>query len=210
MRPYFPLRELQEEKRRGPVSQWSVFRLRLRASPNSPRARLAASSPSVCNIFLPISTRRSSNDVPLCSRLLAEDAVKLSKTIAELTNRCRQLEDALRTLQAKYSNESHPLLDSTLLTPEQLVSPVNDHSHQDDGPDELDAIQDSLGTLTISDGKAANFLGRTAGMHVRFLSLPFPPTFLILFHTDVTPGEFLSFAFLGNVSKTRTSQMIRG
>ncbi|GJJ10570.1 hypothetical protein Clacol_004797 [Clathrus columnatus] len=106
--------------------------------------------------------------LPPRPRLLAEDAVKLSKTIAELTNRCRQLEEALRTLQAKYSNECHPLLDSNLLTSshaEQLVTPTNDHSHHDEDQDELDAVQDSLGTLTIDGGKA-NFLGRTAGMHL--------------------------------------------
>lgn len=107
----------------------------------------------------------------LVSSLLAEDAVKLSKTIAELTNRCRQLEEALRTLQAKYSIETHPLLDPDLLTsprgPEHhLNPPLHEATQHDYDTDDVDSVQDSLGTLTIDSLGNSNFLGRTAGMHV--------------------------------------------
>lgn len=106
------------------------------------------------------------------SSLLAEDAVKLSKTIAELTNRCRQLEDALKTLQSKHSSESHPLLDPDLLTSSHgsehhVNPPQHEPTHLDDDPDDVDSVQDSLGTLTIDSLGNSNFLGRTAGMHVR-------------------------------------------
>ncbi|KIJ24919.1 hypothetical protein M422DRAFT_274194, partial [Sphaerobolus stellatus SS14] len=105
-------------------------------------------------------------------RLLAEDAVKLSKSIAELTNRCRQLEDALRILQAKHHNEPHPLLDNTVLALPRVdaLNPHNNNNNNngshDEEEDELDAVQDSLGTLRIDGMGNSNFLGRTAGMHM--------------------------------------------
>lgn len=112
----------------------------------------------------------------LISSLLAEDAVKLSKTIAELTNRCRQLEDALQTLQAKHSSESHPLLEPGLLTTphgseHHSLHSLHDMTHHDDDTDDVDSVQDSLGTLTIDSLGNSNFLGRTAGMHVSMPTL---------------------------------------
>jgi hypothetical protein len=115
--------------------------------------------------------------------------VKLSKTIAELTNRCRQLEDALRTLQAKHYNEPHPLLDNSLLTTPQtdhFASPIEGSNHEDQ--EEVDSVQDTLGTLTIDCFGNSNFLGRTAGMHVSVLftfttnNFYFSSLFLFLCH----------------------------
>ncbi|KAF8508017.1 fungal-specific transcription factor domain-containing protein [Hysterangium stoloniferum] len=129
-----------------------------------------------CDRVFPCESCRKRNVAALCPngslpprpRLLAEDAVKLSKTIAELTNRCRQLEDALRTLQAKYSNDNHPLLETKFLPSygsDALTSPVHESFNPDDDQDDIDSIQDSLGTLTIDSSGNSNFLGRTAGMH---------------------------------------------
>jgi len=127
-------------------------------------------------------------------RLLAEDAVKLSKTIAELTNRCRQLEDALRTLQSKHSNEPHPLLDSTLLTSQHadtLQPSGNNGNQNEDDSDDLDAVQDSLGTLTIDSLGNSNFLGRTAGMHVRWFLyfIHYSNFWSFTQHPDAPPGK---------------------
>ncbi|KAF8510391.1 fungal-specific transcription factor domain-containing protein [Gautieria morchelliformis] len=131
-----------------------------------------------CDRVFPCESCRKRNVAALCPngslpprpRLLAEDAVKLSKTIAELTNRCRHLEDALRTLQAKHSTESHPLLDPELLTSphasEHQATSLHDATRPDDDSDDLDSVQDSLGTLTIDSLGNSNFLGRTAGMHM--------------------------------------------
>ncbi|KAF8582521.1 hypothetical protein K439DRAFT_1635174 [Ramaria rubella] len=172
-----------------------------------------------CDRVFPCESCRKRNVAALCPngslpprpRLLAEDAVKLSKTIAELTNRCRQLEDALRTLQAKHSNESHPLLEPDLLTsPHEAEhnSSAHEVSLHDEEADDLNAVQDSLGTLTIDSLGNSNFLGRTAGMHM-LLQSDDPEM------TDLLPPEIRSIAsealptrvIFSNLSERKSSVM---
>ncbi|KAG9313263.1 hypothetical protein JVU11DRAFT_6728 [Chiua virens] len=87
----------------------------------------------------------------------------LHRRIAKMSERIRQLEDALSDLQSQHSTEPHPLLREDLLG-------VN---HKDDEPssppDESGAathppeILDAFGTLSITDHGISRFFGPTGG-----------------------------------------------
>jgi hypothetical protein len=79
--------------------------------------------------------------------------------IRELTQRVRQLEDALSILQATVSKEPHPLLSS-----KHQVQPLQSK----ETADEAEEIQNNLGSLTIQD-KRETFFGPTAGDETLFL-----------------------------------------
>lgn len=84
-----------------------------------------------------------------------------------MSERIRQLEDALAELQSQHSTETHPLLREDLLG-------VN---HKDDEPsisaDESgptghpSEVLDAFGTLSITDNGISRFFGPTGGSEVR-------------------------------------------
>lgn len=102
----------------------------------------------------------------LCRFVLAATE-HLHRRIAKMGERIRQLEDALAILQAKYSNEPHPLLrDDNLMisatTPEQEDdSPVPELSPANP-PDVIEAF----GTLSMHDHGVSRFFGPTGGTEV--------------------------------------------
>jgi hypothetical protein len=84
-----------------------------------------------------------------------------------MSNRIRQLEDALAILQSTISDERHPLLSDELLKVKfgsEALSPRPDFSSD---PDEsmLESI-DLLGTLTLGDSGEVKYFGRSAGSEV--------------------------------------------
>jgi hypothetical protein len=97
-----------------------------------------------------------------------------------MSDRIRQLEDALAILQSTLTREPHPLLHRDLL---KIKSSIELHSAVDV---EAEAAEerlreesedgqyiDSFGTLAIRDDGAATFYGRSAGSEVSFLSFAF-------------------------------------
>ena len=93
------------------------------------------------------------------SRVLVEEADRLNKKNAELSERIRLLEEGLASIQAGISNEPHPL----------LSPPISDGSDDAAGPTnirDVDEVNESLGTLTIGKDGRALFLGNTAGIEV--------------------------------------------
>lgn len=78
--------------------------------------------------------------------------------------RIRQLEDALAILQAKSSNEPHPLLNGS------EGSVVADHDEEPIVPEVVPAasgdVIDAFGTLSVSDYGTSKFFGRTGGTEV--------------------------------------------
>lgn len=89
-----------------------------------------------------------------------------------MSDRIRQLEDALAILQSTVSKESHPLLDRELLKIKssiELHSAVEGEEHE--SPDHQEQAEesqylDAFGTLAIRDDGAATFYGRSAGSEV--------------------------------------------
>lgn len=117
-----------------------------------------------------------------------------------MSDRIRQLEDALAILQSSVTRDLHPLLMQDLL---KIKSGLELHSaahlqgrvaHSDDGGeqgDEESQYIDAFGTLAVRDDGAAMFYGRSAGSEVRV-----PPILCVLaadFHllTELASGTSL-------------------
>jgi len=106
-----------------------------------------------------------------------------------MSDRIRQLEDALAVLQSTVSGpsgEPHPLLHRDLL---KIKSSIELHSASTAGPggdehldreeeDEGDKEEyiDAFGTLAIRDDGAATFYGRSAGSEVGLVKTQIIPT----------------------------------
>lgn len=90
-----------------------------------------------------------------------------------MSKRIRQLEDALKILQARVSSAPHPLLNKELLEIKKATNSdnIDSEASQDSMGDE---ICDDFGKLTITEEGKTNFIGRSGGD----VSLPFFPTAL--------------------------------
>jgi len=77
-----------------------------------------------------------------------------------MSDRIRQLEDALALLHASTSKEPHPLLyeDAILVDSENPDDKI--HESEDDGPGD---VTRALGTLSVSDHGFSRFFGSTGG-----------------------------------------------
>lgn len=105
-------------------------------------------------------------------RFILADTDRLHKKIAEMSERIRQLEDAVAILQSGSTREVHPLLRPDLLGIKsglELHSAVNPRTGapRTEEDDEEDSQQiDVPGTLAVRDDGAATFYGRSAGSEV--------------------------------------------
>lgn len=104
-----------------------------------------------------------------------------------MSDRIRQLEDALSILQSSTSLEPHPLLDRELL---KIKSSIELHAAvngEESGLPQEEAEDsqyiDAFGTLAIRDDGAATFYGRSAGSEVSH------PLFPILTKDNTFPTE---------------------
>ena len=89
----------------------------------------------------------------------------LHKRIAKMTERIRQLEDALAILQARCSNETHPLLRDEDVT--SKMEPEDEEAGPDVEPARNAEIIDAFGTLSVSHHGVSRFFGPTGGSEVR-------------------------------------------
>ena len=91
-----------------------------------------------------------------------------------MSDRIRQLEDALAVVHSTVTTEPHPLLSRDLMKIKsslELHSAVEDQEKEalkkeEDGEDTQ--YIDAFGTLAIRDDGAATFFGRSAGSEVRY------------------------------------------
>ncbi|EMD39103.1 hypothetical protein CERSUDRAFT_112795 [Gelatoporia subvermispora B] len=102
------------------------------------------------------------------TRFILADTEQLHRKISEMSERIRQLEDALAIFQSGVSNERHPLLRDELLTikfgPEVRRTVDEEHTR-----DSLAESIDALGTLTIGDHGETKYFGRSGGSESLFL-----------------------------------------
>lgn len=110
-------------------------------------------------------------------RFILADTEQLHRKISEMSERIRQLEDAIAIFQAGVSNERHPLLRDELLTI-KFGPEVRRTVDEENTRESLSKSIDALGTLTIGDHGETKYFGRSGGsevcdeMHcVRLLSL---------------------------------------
>lgn len=103
-----------------------------------------------------------------------------------MSDRIRQLEDAVAILQSTLSSEPHPLLSRELLKVKSSIelhaaiddqlaaqsgasggSSTSTSTAKQDPEEEEESVMDAFGTLAIRDDGAATFYGRSAGSEVR-------------------------------------------
>lgn len=105
--------------------------------------------------------------ITYCSfRFVLAATEHLHKRIAKISDRVRQLEDALASLQAKHYNEPHPLLQDDLLTVNNVLD--DDPAENDDDPSGSNPpeVMDTFGTLSIFDHGVSRYFGPTGGPEV--------------------------------------------
>ncbi|KAJ7229993.1 fungal-specific transcription factor domain-containing protein [Mycena pura] len=94
------------------------------------------------------------------TRFILAHTDELHEKISEMSQRIRQLEEALAILQAVVSNDRHPLLANDLLKVKFAAeAPKNADLHAR----EQDQALDALGTLTFGDDGGVKYFGRSAG-----------------------------------------------
>ena len=82
-----------------------------------------------------------------------------------MSERIRQLEDALAIFQAGISHERHPLLRDELLTI-KFGPEVRRTVDEEQARDQLSSTIDALGTLTVGEHGESKYFGRSAGSEV--------------------------------------------
>lgn len=99
-------------------------------------------------------------------RFILADTDQLHKKISEMSNRIRQLEDALAILQATISDRPH-----ALLTEDHLKIKFGSEAilPKDEEGEEREASIDALGTLTLEDSGESRYFGRSAGTEVCYV-----------------------------------------
>ena len=103
-----------------------------------------------------------------CSFVLA-DTDQLQQKIAEMSQRIRQLEDALAIFQSGVSKVTHPLLRDELLSIKfglEPRQPEESQSLEESVDDPLAGAIDAFGTLSIGDGGESSYFGRSGGSEV--------------------------------------------
>lgn len=111
------------------------------------------------------------NHADVASRFILADTDRLHTKITTMSDRIRQLEDALAILQSSVSRDTHPLLRRDLL---DIKSSLTLHSATNAKPqidneevqEEEGTYIDAFGTLAVRDDGAATFYGRSAGTEV--------------------------------------------
>ena len=104
--------------------------------------------------------------------MLLSNTAQLHRKLSEMSQRIRQLEDALEISHSSNSSHNHPLLREELLSIKRGVAPSNAAPEVEaDGP-EGDYVE-AMGTMSISQRGVSRFIGRTGGSESLFLVRPF-------------------------------------
>ncbi|KAL5513258.1 hypothetical protein ACEPAH_3656 [Sanghuangporus vaninii] len=101
------------------------------------------------------------------TRSLLSDTAQLHRKLSEMSQRIRQLEDALEISHSANSTSHHPLLREELLAIKRGVAPPAPPPPSDGGPDN-DYVE-AMGTMSISERGISRFIGRLGGGESLFL-----------------------------------------
>lgn len=113
--------------------------------------------------------------LPLLPSFVLADTEKLHEKILLMSDRIRQLEDALAVLQSSVAaHESHPLLHRDLLEVKSIIDlhvavdedKIRKTAETDHHVDDESQYIEAFGTLALRDDGAATFYGRSAGSEV--------------------------------------------
>ncbi|KAL5480242.1 hypothetical protein ACEPAI_1512 [Sanghuangporus weigelae] len=137
---------IEVKRSKGQIACAECRRLKLRCDKNDPCSSCIRRG---CRVICPNGVLPSGQG----SRFILSDTDELHTKIIEMSNRIRQLEDALANLQATVSRDPHPLLEPDLLAIKHSLNCVrrerNDES-SGENPDELDkGVKRSFEDLTL-------------------------------------------------------------
>ncbi|KAH0831116.1 hypothetical protein J3R83DRAFT_13682 [Lanmaoa asiatica] len=163
----------EQKRNRGVMSCAECRRLKLKCDKTVPCSSCKRRG---CSAICPNGTRTKTTsgqhsylDTPLLTRFVLADTEKLHEKILLMSDRIRQLEDALTVLQSNVTpHEPHPLLRRDLLGLKSIidlhvaVDEDNARKATDHADDESQYIE-AFGTLALRDDGAATFYGRSAG-----------------------------------------------
>ncbi|KAH8111005.1 fungal-specific transcription factor domain-containing protein [Phellopilus nigrolimitatus] len=97
------------------------------------------------------------------TRSLLSDTAQLHRKLSEMSQRIRQLEDALEISHSTNSSSSHPLLREELLAIKRGIGPPVPPVLETE-PEGLDGdTVEAMGTMSISERGVSRFIGRTGG-----------------------------------------------
>lgn len=100
------------------------------------------------------------------TRFILADTDQLHAKIAEMSQRIRQLEEALAIVQGVISTERHPLLAGDLLS---IKFAAEAPKRTTPSETEQEQAIDALGTLTLGDSGEVKYFGRSAGTETLLL-----------------------------------------
>ncbi|KAI0630475.1 fungal-specific transcription factor domain-containing protein [Trametes polyzona] len=147
--------EIELKRARGEISCAECRRLKLKCDKKLPCGSCVRRG---CTSICPNGSLSAGQG----TRFILADTDQLHRKISEMSERIRQLEDALAIFQAGISHERHPLLRDELLTikfgPEVRRTVDEEHTR-----DLLSSSIDALGTLTVGEHGESKYFGRSAG-----------------------------------------------
>ncbi|KAI0367566.1 hypothetical protein BV20DRAFT_970323 [Pilatotrama ljubarskyi] len=147
--------EIELKRARGEISCAECRRLKLKCDKKLPCGSCVRRG---CTSICPNGSLSAGQG----TRFILADTDQLHRKISEMSERIRQLEDALAIFQAGISHERHPLLRDELLTikfgPEVRRTVDEEHTR-----DMLSSSIDALGTLTVGEHGETKYFGRSAG-----------------------------------------------
>ncbi|KAF7337693.1 hypothetical protein MSAN_02242800 [Mycena sanguinolenta] len=147
-------KDIEFKRLRGELSCAECRRLKLKCDKSLPCGSCVRRG---CESICPLGNLSAGQG----TRFILADTDQLHTKIAEMSQRIRQLEEALAILQAVVSNERHPLLATDLLSIKFAAeAPIRpDPPAQEQDP----AMIDALGTLTLGNAGEVKYFGRSAG-----------------------------------------------
>ncbi|TDL21374.1 hypothetical protein BD410DRAFT_898957 [Rickenella mellea] len=143
-------REQELKRARGEIACAECNRLKLRCDKKVPCSSCIRRG---CSLYCPNRCLPSGQG----NRYYLADTEQLHRKLLDMSERIRQLEDALE-IQLAHSPDPHPLLREELLAVKRIE--LNDAAERWQLPEEHDAMED-FGTLTVSDQGVSRFIGRT-------------------------------------------------
>ncbi|KAF8204406.1 fungal-specific transcription factor domain-containing protein [Mycena galopus ATCC 62051] len=146
-------KDIELKRLRGELSCAECRRLKLKCDKSVPCGSCVRRG---CESICPLGNLSAGQG----TRFILADTDQLHAKIADMSQRIRQLEEALAILQAVVSNERHPLLTIDLLS---IKFAAEAPKHPDPPVKEDPAIIDALGTLTLGNAGEVKYFGRSAG-----------------------------------------------
>ncbi|KAH7909940.1 fungal-specific transcription factor domain-containing protein [Hygrophoropsis aurantiaca] len=160
-------REIEQKRNSGQISCAECRRLKIKCDKQIPcQSCQASSSRRGCAALCPNGSLATGQG----TRFVLAATEHLHRRIAKMSERIRQLEDALGVLQSQHSTEPHPLLRDDLLGVNQRDDDGSGEMDDGAGPSNPPEVLDAFGTLSITDHGISRFFGPTGGSEVSVMS----------------------------------------